>query len=102
MLFVRANGTIRKLRPRNILWKVCIDNAEALAKLLPSEPCLNEGCTCSTDGDCVSFGSAARCVACNCLECPVSVGSEVINPPLTFVIDTTRSDNYFFSTLILK
>ena len=25
------------------------------------------------------------------MQCPVSVGSDVINPPLTFLIDTTRS-----------
>ena len=34
-----------------------------------------------------------RCVNCKCKDCPVSAATSgvVINPPLTFVIDTTRS-----------
>ena len=33
-----------------------------------------------------------RCVACKCQECAQSPkGSEIFNPPLTFVIDTTKS-----------
>ena len=33
-----------------------------------------------------------RCVACKCQECEQSPkGTEVFNPPLTFVIDTTKS-----------
>ena len=34
-----------------------------------------------------------RCVACKCKDCPVSAATSaaVINPPLAFVIDTTRS-----------
>ena len=58
-------------------------------RLLPAEPCLSEGCTCTSDSDCP--GDNGRCVACNCMSCPVSVGDDIINPPLTFVIDTTRS-----------
>jgi hypothetical protein len=81
------------------LQQVCID-PEATAKLLPSqcEPELPEGCDCAGDEDC--GGGDAKCVACVCKSCPESargggpVGGKagsVINPPLTFVIDTTKS-----------
>ena len=73
-----------------VMQQVCIADLEALQKLLPSEPCLSEGCSCTSDADCVGTGTG-RCVACNCMECPVSVGQDIINPPLTFLIDTTRS-----------
>lgn len=74
-----------------VMQPVCISDPAALSRLLPSEPCLSEGCTCSTDADC--GGGDAKCVACNCKECPLSaaVSASVINPPLTFVIDTTKS-----------
>ena len=34
-----------------------------------------------------------RCVSCKCMDCPLTAATSgvVINPPLTFVIDTTRS-----------
>jgi hypothetical protein len=73
-----------------VMQEVCIADIEALSRLLPSEPCLSEGCTCTSDADCVGSGTG-RCVACNCMECPVSVGKDIVNPPLTFLIDTTRS-----------
>jgi len=59
-------------------------------RLLPAEPCLSEGCTCTSDADCPGANDSGRCVACNCMQCPVSVGKDIINRPLTFVIDTTR------------
>lgn len=70
---------------KNLKW-----SAFVVFRLLPSEPCLSEGCTCTSDADCPGPNGAGRCVACNCMECPVSVGKDVVNPPLTFVIDTTR------------
>lgn len=73
-----------------VMQQVCIADIEALSRLLPSEPCLSEGCSCTSDADCVGTGTG-RCVACNCMECPVSVGQDIINPPLTFLVDTTRS-----------
>ena len=73
-----------------VMQQVCIADIEALSRLLPMEPCLSEGCSCTSDADCVGSGTG-RCVACNCMECPVSVGKDIINPPLTFLIDTTRS-----------
>lgn len=73
-----------------VMQQVCIADAEALQRLLPSEPCLSEGCSCTSDADCVGAGTG-RCVACNCMDCPVSVGQDVLNPPLTFLVDTTRS-----------
>lgn len=73
-----------------VMQEVCISDAEALSKLLPAEPCLQEGCNCQSDGDCP--GENGRCVACKCQECEQSPkGSEIFNPPLTFVIDTTKS-----------
>jgi len=76
--------------------EVCIPNLEALAKNLPAGPCIpsDEGCNCLSDADCqLNGGTTARCVACKCMDCPVSAASSgvVINPPLTFLIDTTRS-----------
>lgn len=73
-----------------VMQEICISDAEALSKLLPGEPCLPEGCNCQADGDCP--GENGRCVACKCQECAQSPkGSEIFNPPLTFVIDTTKS-----------
>ena len=75
-----------------VLQEVCIADASALVKLLPMEPCLPEGCNCQGDSDC--GGGQAKCVACKCMECPVSAAASqggVINPPLTFLIDTTKS-----------
>jgi len=71
--------------------QVCIADAGALARLLPSEPCLPDGCDCQIDGDC--GGGDRRCVACKCQSCPKSARSSgtVLNPPLTFVVDTTKS-----------
>lgn len=74
-----------------VMQEVCIADVDALSRLLPAEPCLSEGCTCTSDADCPGPNNSGRCVACNCMQCPVSVGKDVINPPLTFVIDTTRS-----------
>lgn len=74
-----------------VMQQVCIADVEALSRLLPAEPCLSEGCTCTSDADCPGANDSGRCVACNCMQCPVSVGKDIINPPLTFVIDTTRS-----------
>merc|ERR1711988_1639802 len=76
--------------------EVCIPNLEALAKNLPAGPCIpsDEGCNCLSDGDCqLNGGSTARCVSCKCMDCPLTAATSgvVINPPLTFVIDTTRS-----------
>ena len=101
--------------------EICISDAEALSKLLPGEPCLPEGCNCQADGDCPGENGRYvlgyqqktnflidlkismvrsyfillclyRCVACKCQECAQSPkGSEIFNPPLTFVIDTTKS-----------
>lgn len=73
-----------------VMQEICISDAEALSKLLPGEPCLPEDCNCQADGDCP--GENGRCVACKCQECAQSPkGSEIFNPPLTFVIDTTKS-----------
>ncbi|TRY71110.1 hypothetical protein TCAL_15034 [Tigriopus californicus] len=86
-----------------IFQRVCLANPEALAKRLPQEPCPDpfaddrnsqfpEGCTCNTDEDC--GGGTNKCVNCNCRDCPVSTqvtNRGVINPPLTFVVDTTKS-----------
>ena len=49
------------------------------------------GCDCEVDGDC--GGGDFRCLACVCKDCPISTdtSNEVINPPLTFVVDTTKS-----------
>jgi len=70
--------------------QVCIADAGALARLLPSEPCLPDGCDCQTDEDCE--GGDRRCVACKCQSCPKSRSKgTVLNPPLTFVVDTTKS-----------
>ena len=74
-----------------VMQEICIADASALAKLLPSEPCLPDGCDCQSDSDC--GGGDRRCVACKCQSCPVSAKAAggVINPPLTFVVDTTKS-----------
>jgi len=74
-----------------VMQQVCIADAEALSRLLPGEPCLPEGCNCSLDSDCP--GENGRCVACKCQECAQSPkgSGQVFNPPLTFVIDTTKS-----------
>merc|ERR1712111_20142 len=73
--------------------QVCIADVSALVKnLVPAEPCLPDGCNCQSDGDC--GGGDQRCVACMCKSCPQSAngpGGQVRNPPLTFVIDTTKS-----------
>ena len=48
-----------------------------------------DACDCSDDGKC-SVGS--RCVDnCTCQECPLANSTKVVNPPLTFVVDTTGS-----------
>ena len=49
------------------------------------------GCGCTDDADC--GGGTNKCVNCNCKDCPVSTvtSNSVINPPLTFVVDTTKS-----------
>eukprot|EP00088_Acartia_fossae_P015112 TRINITY_DN18212_c0_g1_i1.p1 TRINITY_DN18212_c0_g1~~TRINITY_DN18212_c0_g1_i1.p1 ORF type:complete len:350 (-),score=101.88 TRINITY_DN18212_c0_g1_i1:245-1294(-) len=50
---------------------------------------LPAGCDCAGDEDC---NGDARCVACVCQDCPASSPrSQVFNPPLVFVIDTTKS-----------
>lgn len=75
--------------------EVCIpaEGLQALADELPPGPCIADprGCNCESDEDC--GGGSARCVNCKCKDCPVSAATSgvVINPPLTFVIDTTRS-----------
>merc|ERR1711981_1101294 len=77
-----------------VMQEVCIDDLAALASQLPAGPCLNDGCDCVEDSDCGPAGGTARCVACKCMDCPQSAGTgagAVINPPLTFVIDTTKS-----------
>ena len=46
-------------------------------------------CNCSGDADC---GATSKCIDCNCEVCPKSTSTEfVVNPPLTFVVDTTES-----------
>ena len=83
-----------------VFQQVCLANPEALAKLLPQEPCPDmsdsgrfpDGCDCADDSDC--GGGTAKCVSCVCKDCPVSsntASAEVVNPPLTFVVDTTKS-----------
>ena len=96
-----------------VMQRVCLANPAALADRLPREPCpdpnagndvndgdgnendngdLAPGCDCAADADC--GGGDARCVACVCKACPVSTAatnSGVLNPPLTFVVDTTKS-----------
>jgi len=76
-----------------VMQQVCIADVSALVKnLVPAEPCLPDGCNCQSDGDC--GGGDQRCVACMCKSCPQSAngpGGQVRNPPLTFVIDTTKS-----------
>jgi hypothetical protein len=49
------------------------------------------GCDCSIDRDC--GGGDLRCLDCTCKACPISsqIDNNVINPPLTFVVDTTKS-----------
>jgi hypothetical protein len=52
-------------------------------------------CTCGDDSDC--GGGSNKCVSCNCKDCPASDanananGNAIINPPLVFVVDTTKS-----------
>ncbi len=63
------------------------------------------GCTCMEDSEC--GGGTNKCVNCNCMDCPVStvVSNKVINPPLTFVVDTTKSvkpDKYSIFNLTQK
>jgi len=80
-----------------IMQEVCIDDLASLAKNLPPglgncQPALAPGCDCQSDDEC--GGGSARCVACKCKDCPESAanaGAPVLNPPLTFVIDTTKS-----------
>jgi len=73
-----------------VMQEVCISDPEALSRLLPAEPCLQEGCNCQLDSDCP--GENGRCVACVCQECEQSPKkTQILNPPLTFVIDTTKS-----------
>ena len=74
--------------------QICIADAEALSRALPAKPCFDPnamGCNCVSDDEC--GGGLNRCVSCRCKECPDSVrnGEAVINPPLTFVVDTTKS-----------
>merc|ERR1712029_845650 len=75
--------------------EVCIpaEGLQALADELPPGPCIADprGCNCESDEDC--GGGSARCVNCKCKDCPVSAATsgQVRNPPLTFVIDTTKS-----------
>ncbi len=65
------------------------------------------GCDCESDSDCVG-GETVKCVSCNCKDCPVSTStgtSGVLNPPLTFVVDTTKSvkpDKYSIFNLTQK
>jgi len=87
-----------------VLQRVCLANAAELAKRLPQEPCPDPnagdelpafppGCNCNVDGDC-GGGETTKCVACVCQDCPVSTSAGVdtiINPPLAFVVDTTKS-----------
>jgi len=50
---------------------------------------LPDGCDCLDDSYC---SGEDRCVGCNCQSCPASQPrSQVVNPPLVFVIDTTKS-----------
>jgi len=77
-----------------IMQEVCIDDLASLAANLPPGPCeaLAEGCECNSDEEC--GGGSARCVACKCKDCPLSAstkGAPVLNPPLIFLIDTTKS-----------
>merc|ERR1711962_456817 len=57
-------------------------------------PALPPGCECDPDlpnADAFCPGQT-RCVGCKCQDCPASAPTEkVINPPLVFVIDTTKS-----------
>ena len=98
-----------------VLQRVCLADPSALANRL-ADPCPEEadelpafppGCNCETDGDC-GGGETVRCVACVCKDCPVSTASGtsgVLNPPLTFVVDTTKSvkpDKYSIFNLTQK
>ncbi|CAB4062218.1 unnamed protein product [Lepeophtheirus salmonis] len=85
-----------------VLREVCIP-----ATSLPQPECEKEiapGCNCDSDSDC--GGGSSRCVACNCKDCPESANVRaILNPPLTFVVDTTRSvkpDKYSIFNLTKK
>jgi len=58
------------------------------------QPPFPPGCDCDPDipnADAFCPGDL-RCVGCNCQDCPASnPGGKVLNPPLVFVIDTTKS-----------
>ncbi|QQP39361.1 Uromodulinlike (Silurana), partial [Caligus rogercresseyi] len=64
------------------------------------------GCDCNSDSECAGGGSSARCVACVCKDCPESANVRaILNPPLTFLVDTTRSvkpDKYSIFNLTKK
>jgi len=50
---------------------------------------LPDGCDCLDDSYC---SGEDRCVGCKCQSCPASQPrAQVVNPPLVFVIDTTKS-----------
>ncbi len=96
-----------------LLQRVCLANPEELGRRL-AEPCVAEelpafppGCNCETDDDC-GGGETVKCVNCVCKDCPISTAtgqSGVLNPPLTFVVDTTKSvkpDKYSIFNLTQK
>jgi len=78
-----------------IMQEICIDDLESLAGALPQQECADpRGADCDCDSDEECGGGNGRCVACKCQDCPMSGpagGAPVLNPPLTFVIDTTKS-----------
>ncbi len=102
-----------------VLQRVCLSNPAAIGnrfadpcpELEPAErmelPAFPPGCNCNDASDC-GGSETARCLACVCQDCPESTattGNGVLNPPLTFVVDTTKSvkpDKYSIFNLTQK
>jgi len=79
--------------------KVCVANPPSSLTSAGCAPSLPPGCDCdpeapSPDSLCPA---GLRCVGCKCQDCPQSgsglgnSAGKVLNPPLVFVIDTTKS-----------
>jgi len=83
-----------------VMQKVCVANPPSALTSAGCAPALPPGCDCdpaapSPDSFCPG---ELRCVGCKCQDCPQSQGNglakganKVLNPPLVFVIDTTKS-----------
>jgi len=83
-----------------LMQKVCVSNPPSSLTSAGCAPYLPPGCDCDPDSpvpDSLCPGDL-RCVGCKCQDCPQSGGEglangagKVLNPPLVFVIDTTKS-----------